>query len=86
MKFHIVITDNETGEVLKDSNAVAILASVQEDDGTSQLTLTKCDGRNFMAAICGLLGVHEKIKKENPKELEFAQKIFKKHKKEIEKK
>ena len=66
MKFHIVITDNETGEVLKDVNANAILASVHTEEVTDMLEATHCNGLAFAETVAGLMDLLEDIKKEHP--------------------
>ena len=43
LKFHITITNIETGETLHDSDACAIMAAVNDGTGTRGMTLTECD-------------------------------------------
>jgi len=78
MSFHIAIKDNETGEMLCDVDTNAILASIDQDDGTMSSVHTNCDGRTLTATLCGLLNIAQKLKAEHPRLYKMAKKITKK--------
>ena len=65
-KWHITITDNETGEKEIDLNTDAIIAGIAETDGVHELLKTHCSGLVVSAVVCGVEDVVEKAKAENP--------------------
>lgn len=50
-KFHIKITDNETGEVLFDTDTCAITGGYVTEDGAVGIALAHCNTRNHAKAI-----------------------------------
>lgn len=50
-KYHITITDNETGETLRDHDTDAILAAISKGDYIGQAILTECDSNTLMNAL-----------------------------------
>lgn len=80
MKYHITITDNETGKTEFDLDAEAILASVQSGDDTHLSIHTNCDGFHFCATVMGLLDIVDKIKADDPAIYKMSKKLYKKHK------
>ena len=83
MRYNIVITDNETGEVLKEANADAIVASIHAKEATDVLEVTHCNGRAFAEMTAGLMGALKEIKKAHPLIYRLAKKFNKTGKKEI---
>jgi hypothetical protein len=77
MKFHIVITNNETGEVIKDTNADAIIASIHTEETTDVLDVACCNGFALVATIAGLMEALENNKKDHPKIYKYAKKCKK---------
>lgn len=51
MKFHITITDNETGEVLHDSDACAIIAGINEGEKGSSAAMIDCGPIDLAEAL-----------------------------------
>ena len=83
MKYHITITDNETGEVVKEVNADAIVASIHVKETTDILEATHCNGLAFAETTAGLMGALKEIKKAHPSIYKLAKKLNKTGKKEI---
>lgn len=50
-KFHVTITDNETGEVIHDADSGAIIAGIDAGDGTVSIGKASCDSFSLAAAI-----------------------------------
>lgn len=50
-KFHIKITDNETGEVLQESDTCAIIGGYATEDGAVGMALAHCNARDHAKAI-----------------------------------
>lgn len=65
MKFHITITDNETGETLHDGDACAILASICENS-VQQQHYVHCDARKFAATLQGAQKIVRRVGAEHP--------------------
>lgn len=51
MRFHISITDNETGEVLLDSDACAIIGGVNTGKSTIDISVVCCDTFDVVRAL-----------------------------------
>ena len=66
--YHIVVTDNETGETHIDTQSNAIMASVYnvEDNACQTLCITACDTKTILGTMISLQKLHEKIMRENP--------------------
>lgn len=82
MKFHVVITDNETGTVLSEKDADAIVASIHSEETTTQTVLTSCSSDALTMTMAVLLKLVKLLKKENPEEYRIAKKHYKKLEKE----
>lgn len=52
-KFHITITDNETGETLKEADACAIIGACNEDEHTASIVLSKCGTMDLLHTLRG---------------------------------
>ena len=50
-KFHIKITDNETGEVIQEIDTCAIIGGYATEDGAVGTALAHCNSRNHAKAI-----------------------------------
>lgn len=50
-KFHITITNNETGETLHDLDTNAIVGSILDDDGVFAMGHTHCTGEELLNVI-----------------------------------
>ena len=51
MKFHITITDNETGETLCNTDACVILGAINEGERTCTLLMTDCGPFDLVDAL-----------------------------------
>lgn len=78
MKYHVKITDNETGEVLRDMDTDAIAASIDAEDFVAELFLTRCDSDTLTHTVAVLQLILDKAKKRHPQEYRRARKVFKK--------
>lgn len=74
-KFHITITNNETGETIRDHDTDAILAVVDHGDQTGTIALVECDTETILNVVNRLEELTKMIYKENP-ELFFLLKAF----------
>ena len=64
-KFHITITDKETQETLVDVDTNAIIAGIDEPEGTRGLCLTECSVINHAAILLALQDIIDKNIKDN---------------------
>lgn len=53
-KFHITITDNETGETLKEADACAIIGACNEDKHTASIVLSQCSTLDLLSTLRGV--------------------------------
>lgn len=74
-KFHITITNNETGETLRDHDTNAIAAIVDCGDSTGTTLLTECDTDTMLNVVARLEALTKRIYEKNP-ELFFLLKAF----------
>lgn len=74
MKFHITVTDNETGETLKDSDACCIIGACTEGEHTEVLVAIHCTATDLANAINSTEEAVAHVKREHP-ELELMLKI-----------
>lgn len=74
MKFHITITDNETGETLKDRDACCIIGACNVGEYTEGMALVHCSAPDLANAINGAEKSINHMKSEHP-ELELLLKI-----------
>lgn len=51
MKYHIIITDIETGETIREFNTNAIIAGVHEEEHFASIVLTDCDAITLLNTI-----------------------------------
>lgn len=65
-KFHIIIKDNKTGEILHDVDTDAIIAAVHEEGKTAGIALTACDGKALLEALEAVKNVRKEIISSNP--------------------
>ena len=82
MKFHVLITDNKTGEVIRDMDTDAIMASIHSEEYTAELNLTNCSSSAYAETTGVLLKILKDIKNENPAVYRLAKTLYKKIKKE----
>ena len=76
LRFHVTITDNETGATLFDEDACAIIAGINVGERSSQLTISYCNGFDLASAVAAAEGAAEQMYEENP-ELEPLAKLQK---------
>jgi hypothetical protein len=84
MKYHVTITDNETGEVLRDMDSNAIAASIDSEDFVAEIFRTHCTANDLVNVVAVLMSILEKAKKRSPWEYRRARKVFKKLRKQKE--
>lgn len=67
MPFHLVITNNETGEVIHEWNMCALIGAAQTtENNTASLGLTDCNALELAATIDGAQKAINKILKDSP--------------------
>lgn len=82
MKYHVTITDNETGEVIRDMDTNAIAASIDSEDFVAEIFHTRCTSDELVGVVAVLQLILSKIKKRYPQEYRQAHKTYKSLKKE----
>ena len=65
-KFHITITDNETGEVLVDQDTSAIIGALDNDESTRNIAYTCCNTIDLAATAAGAKQAANKSARELP--------------------
>jgi len=66
-KFHITLTDNETGETLIDSDTSAIIGAFDLGEGnTGSLYALACNGLIKVCTIAGAMATLERVRKDDP--------------------
>ena len=65
-KFHITITNNETGEILHDNDTAAIIGAYAFANGAYAIGLTACNGITLMATINTAEHVVKRLLEEHP--------------------
>lgn len=83
MKFHITITDNETGKTLHDADACAILGAINEGENTACVCMTNCGPFGLVSTLKGLKRAQDEIISKHP-ELDMMVEILHKLDKEPE--
>ena len=66
MRFHITITDNKTGEVIRDLDTCAIIGAVDVDERTGVMVLTECNNLELAATAAGALEAVDKATSDMP--------------------
>lgn len=79
MKFHVLITDNKTGEVIRDMDTDAIMASIHSEEYTAELNLANCSSSAYAETAGVLLKILKDIKNENPAVYRLAKTLYKKN-------
>lgn len=67
MPYHLTITDNETGEVMLDTDSYAIIGSVGVENGASSVGFTNCDIYELAVAVQAAEGAVAEVKRGEPK-------------------
>lgn len=76
-KFHITITDNETGETLVNLDTCAIIGAMDEGDlGTSMIDYEECNSICLAATITGAQVVANRAMKDLPMPLRWQVKTL----------
>lgn len=50
MKFHVVITDNETGEILLDDDCCAVIGAAGQEESAAKISLYECGRKQLIGA------------------------------------
>lgn len=65
-KFHITITDNETGETLKEADACAIIGACDEGEHTACIVLSKCGPMDLLNTLRGASNAIDRCLEDEP--------------------
>lgn len=65
-KFHLTITNNETGETVHECDANAIIAALSREETTDSLALVECNPFDLAQLLIGLEGVVDELYQEHP--------------------
>jgi hypothetical protein len=65
-KFHIIIKDIKTGEILHDTDTDAIIGAIHEEDKTAGICFTECNGEAMVETISATKKVLKEIVSKNP--------------------
>lgn len=65
-KFHITITDNETGVTLKEADACAIIGACNEGEHTASIVLSQCDTLDLLHTLRGASAAIDTCLKDEP--------------------
>lgn len=76
MRFHVTITDNETGKTIHDIDACAIIAGIEETKGSVSFVLTNCGGDEMAKAIMSAEKAAKSVLEKHP-ELEARVMLYK---------
>ena len=82
-KFHIIITNNETQDVLVDTDTCAIIGALEENEGTRAVCYTNCDTAELAATLTGAQQIVNRYLAKMPKWLQRM--IKKESKKDLDK-
>ena len=66
MKFHITITDNETGKTIHESDTNAILAGIHTEEGADAIVLTDCNIQGLLSTIHSAKAALEQCTENDP--------------------
>lgn len=64
-KFHITITNNDTGAYILDTDSDAIIGAVEEDDGVHAIASTSCNIKKYAQTIVAAQAVVNELLKED---------------------
>lgn len=67
MRFHIIITDNETGETMHDLDACAILASINAGDRVRNVHAINCNASDYAETLNGVQNIVYDVVTEHPR-------------------
>ena len=67
MKYHITITNNETGEIVHDYDTSAVIGGISLKEGVAAIGLTACPSLVTALTIDGAQIAINKIRDDNPK-------------------
>ena len=70
LKYHIKITDNETGEVITESDRNCIIAGLGNEKGAAELCVFDCDLISIIGTVKAALFAIERMCKDDPR-IEF---------------
>lgn len=66
MKYHITITDNETGEILHDHDTNLVIGAIGVEDGVNSLCITNCSGLRLLTGLVAAKKAVHKIEQGEP--------------------
>jgi diadenosine tetraphosphate (Ap4A) HIT family hydrolase len=82
-KFHLTITNNETGETIHECDAYAIIATISREETTDSLALVECNPFDLAHLLVGLESTVDELYQEHP-ELALLKQMLKTTNKETE--
>lgn len=65
-KMHVVITNNETGEVMLDKQSDGIIAAIEHEEGIAAFAVMDCKGLEIIKLLLTARGVCDDIAKDKP--------------------
>lgn len=77
-KWHVVITDNETGEVMEDAQSNAIIGAVEKDESVACIGFTNCNGKDLLKTLIAAKKAIKDISDKIPKEIMLLAELFEK--------
>lgn len=66
-KFHVVITNNETGEVMMDKQSNGIMAAIEHEEGFAAIVSLHCDVFSVVQLLATARGMCDDFAKDHPK-------------------
>jgi len=66
LKYHVKITDNETGEVITDNNYNCLIGAFGHNDGASEMAICDCEILSIVGTVEAALKAVERICKSDP--------------------
>lgn len=77
-KWHVVITDNETGEVVEDAQSNAIIGAVEKNESVACIGFTNCNGKDLLRTLISAKKAIKNISDKMPKEIMLLAELFEK--------
>ena len=75
-KWHVVITDNETGEVVEDAQSNAIIGAVEKNESVACIGVANCNGKDLLRTLISAKKAIKNISDKMPKEIMLLAELF----------
>lgn len=69
MRYHLTITDNQSGEVIKDVDFCALIGGLYDENGTAEYAVVDCDDFKLGMTLMAASVMAEKGLRRLPKEI-----------------